>query len=391
MNHTDRQEVPLPELAANAPSGGHIASFFGGVMAASVADRKLAYEVGHALGQHGFTLYHGGYNGLMEYAARGAADAGARVVAVTLSGKEEWGDFNPYVKNSIYARSMGARLTHLVDHANVIVAMAGGVGSLHELTAALWYSGNVRRTPVLVLGQGAQLLVKFLKEKRWLYESPTRPLDFLHTPTSMSQVHELLSGLAGDWSTSRRTGTDDLVERVRRTACVDGSYQLANGEVLRRYFDPFRLASDPRLATELAEALAEKVRNVPDVVVGIALGGVALATDLSRLLERPLMLVRPQAKTYGTFAQVEGCAAHGRRALIVDDVVRSGKQMLAAVRLLHNAKLSVAETLCVVERSGQGRMLLSQQGIELQALWRDTDTAHPMSLGCQSNMESNEC
>ncbi|MGH8902511.1 MAG: hypothetical protein ACRDYA_12735 [Egibacteraceae bacterium] len=77
--------------ASKAP----VATFFGGCVPASAEEEELAYRAGRELGLLGFRLHHGGYNGLMEQAAKGAADVDAQVVAVTLRGKGEWGAFNP--------------------------------------------------------------------------------------------------------------------------------------------------------------------------------------------------------------------------------------------------------------------------------------------------------
>lgn len=154
------------------------ATFFGGVVPASDREEELSFGIGLALGRAGFVLQHGGYNGLMEQAARGAAAAGGEVVAVTLT-DVDWGEFNPYVTEAIRLPIMGDRLHRFLDNTDLVVAMGGGVGTLHELTAALWYAGNIRTVPVWLAGETALRLSAFLKAERWLFESSTRPLGFL--------------------------------------------------------------------------------------------------------------------------------------------------------------------------------------------------------------------
>ncbi|GLW68914.1 hypothetical protein Kpho02_12130 [Kitasatospora phosalacinea] len=166
--------------AASRAREGLTAVFFGGVVPASAEEEILAEEIGRSLAQAGYQLLHGGYNGLMEAAARGAASQGATVTAVTLIGKhDEWGAFNPHATMSVHLPDLGARLNHYLEHANVIVAMGGGVGTLHELTAALYYATTVRPVPVCVAGPAALRLLAFLQEEKWLFETPTRPLGFL--------------------------------------------------------------------------------------------------------------------------------------------------------------------------------------------------------------------
>ena len=161
------------------------ATFFGGVVRASPDDATLARGIGRALGVAGYRLRHGGYNGLMEDAAGGAAGAGAEIVAVTLAGVE-WGDFNDSVTHAVHLPTLGSRLDYFLGDTDLVVAMGGGVGTLHELTAAVWYAGNVRKVPVLVAGVTAVRLVDFLRQDGWLFESPTRPLDFLRTVVDLT-------------------------------------------------------------------------------------------------------------------------------------------------------------------------------------------------------------
>ncbi|MGH4021952.1 MAG: LOG family protein [Pseudonocardiaceae bacterium] len=169
---------------ASAASRG-TASFFGGVVPASGDEERLAYGIGMQLAGSGMTLLHGGYNGLMEQAARGAASAGGHVVAVTLTGVD-WGAFNPHVSEVLRLPTMGERIHRFLDHTDLVVAMGGGVGTLHELTAAVWYAGNIRPIPVWLAGRTAMRLSAFLKAERWLFESPTRPLGFLQEIPDMA-------------------------------------------------------------------------------------------------------------------------------------------------------------------------------------------------------------
>lgn len=169
-----------------------VVTFFGGVVPASDEERRLAFEIGRRIGEAGLTLLHGGYNGLMEQAARGAASAGSEVIAVTLTGVD-WGEFNPHVTTSVRLPTMGERIHRFLDRTDLVVAMGGGVGTLHELTAALWYAGNVRHVPVWLAGRTALRLSEFLRTDRWLFESPTRPLAFLREIPDMVTLERELS------------------------------------------------------------------------------------------------------------------------------------------------------------------------------------------------------
>lgn len=178
------------------------ATFFGGVVPASEQEEQLAYGIGSALGRAGLLLQHGGYNGLMEQAARGAAGAGGQVIAVTLT-DVDWGEFNPYVTDAIRVPTMGERLHRFLDDTDLVVAMGGGVGSLHELTATFWYAGNIRAVPVWLAGKTARRLLAFLTAERWLFKSLTRPLGFLREIPDLTTFEDELSALLRDRSRQR--------------------------------------------------------------------------------------------------------------------------------------------------------------------------------------------
>ncbi|MEU0843599.1 LOG family protein [Streptomyces sp. NPDC005962] len=203
MTSRDRR-LPVPAAGQDGARGRQMtAVFFGGVVPASPDEEQLAEEVGMALAGAGFTLVHGGYNGLMESAARGAAAKGGPVTAVTLADKHaEWGAFNPHITAEVHLPDLGARLNHYLDAADLVVAMGGGVGTLHELTAALYYAGNIRPVPVWITGPTALGLLAFLRRERWLFETPTRPLGFLSPIASAAafadRLHHLTSQTEAD-------------------------------------------------------------------------------------------------------------------------------------------------------------------------------------------------
>lgn len=156
------------------------AALFAGVIAPT-GEEPLAEAAGAVLALAGYALRHGGYNGLMEAAARGAARHRVPVTAVTLADRPDWGAFNEYVTDRVFAPTMGARLHAYLDGADLVVAMGGGVGTLHEVAAALYYATTIRPIPVRLLGPTAGHLGTFLRSEGWLTETPTRPLGFLRT------------------------------------------------------------------------------------------------------------------------------------------------------------------------------------------------------------------
>lgn len=171
------------------------AALFAGVTPRAADDKAMAEAVGEVLGLARYTVRHGGYNGLMEAAARGAARHGVPVIAVTLANRPDWGEFNPYVTEPpVLAPSMGNRLHEYLNDADVVIALGGGVGTLHEVTAAMYYATAIRPIPVMLVGPAACRLNAFLRAEGWLTQTSTRSLDFLR---ALPDADALASDLAG--------------------------------------------------------------------------------------------------------------------------------------------------------------------------------------------------
>ncbi|MFE7752137.1 LOG family protein [Streptomyces sp. NPDC057428] len=172
------------------------AVLFAGVVARP-GETELARTAGDALGGAGYRIRHGGYNGLMEATAQGAARHGVPITAVTLADRD-WGPFNPYVTDVVHAETMGERLHAYLDDADLVYVMGGGVGTLHEATAALYYATTIRSVPIRLLGPAACRLGGFLREQEWLVEGPTRPLAFLaDLPDAAALVKDLADQSSG--------------------------------------------------------------------------------------------------------------------------------------------------------------------------------------------------
>jgi len=109
-------------------------------------------EMGRLLGESGFDVMTGGYQGMMEAVSRGAREAGAHVVGITMARFED--QLNPYVIEEIHTASFYERFGWLVDRADGYIAMPGGIGTLAEVSFA-WQEillGIVPKRPLILVG-----------------------------------------------------------------------------------------------------------------------------------------------------------------------------------------------------------------------------------------------
>ncbi|TWF90924.1 orotate phosphoribosyltransferase [Kitasatospora viridis] len=173
------------------------------------------------------------------------------------------------------------------------------------------------------------------------------------------------------------TSLAGLVARLAETACVRAPFKLQDGGQLDNYFDEYRLAADPTLLRDVATAMVPLVPSDAQVLAGIELGGIPLVVALSAATGLPAVFLRRRPKGYGSQHQIEGAAIDGRRTVLVDDVTRSGSQLLHMARLLRIAGGPVADALCVLERPLGGRELLAEHRVRLHALFAEADLPDP--------------
>ena len=102
----------------------------------------LAEHVGRALAQAGFVIANGGYRGVMEASAQGAAQAGGTVIGVTCSAFKN-SAANEFVTREVVTGSLTERLDTLVQLGRAYVVLPGGTGTLLEL-ATVWELKNKR-------------------------------------------------------------------------------------------------------------------------------------------------------------------------------------------------------------------------------------------------------
>lgn len=174
----------------------------------------------------------------------------------------------------------------------------------------------------------------------------------------------------------------ELARLIRDHAYLEGDFVLRSGRRSSYYLDKYRFETQPEVLGPLGKriaALAADGEGPPDRLAGPELGAVALAAAAALASGIPFLVVRKQAKGYGTDRLVEGTYAPGERVCLVEDVVTTGGAAVDAVESLRAAGLECRRAVCVFDREEGGADALARCGVRLFPLFRAVDLANAES------------
>lgn len=114
-------------------------------------------------------------------------------------------------------------------------------------------------------------------------------------------------------------------------------FSWASGWKSPIYCDNRKTLSYPAVRTYIRQQFTQAINTGfgrPDMIAGVATGGIAHGALVAHDLGLPFVYVRSSAKDHGMKNQVEGDLTTGRSVVVVEDLVSTGKSSLAAVQAL---------------------------------------------------------
>jgi orotate phosphoribosyltransferase len=154
---------------------------------------------------------------------------------------------------------------------------------------------------------------------------------------------------------------EDVIGLLRESgAMLEGHFLLTSGRHSDRYFQCAKLLQYPDKAAAALAGVAELIQKdiaagklAVDAVAGPALGGVIVAYELGRLLGLPAFFTERDdtgAMTLRRGFQVQP----GRRILIAEDVVTTGKSSAECAAALEALGAKITALACLVDRRASG-------------------------------------
>lgn len=159
-----------------------------------------------------------------------------------------------------------------------------------------------------------------------------------------------------------------LAARVKEAAFLEGDFVLSSGQRSKFYVDKYLFSTEPVLLRDLAREMAGRLPDGAVRLAGVELGAVPLVTAVSLETGLPYVIVRKAPKTHGGSAgrRVEGILESGESVALIEDVVTTGGQVLAAARGLAGVGVRVTKIVAVLDRREQRTGSL--EGVPFEAL-----------------------
>lgn len=120
--------------------------------------------------------------------------------------------------------------------------------------------------------------------------------------------------------------------------------------------------------SEMCNTIFQNFENA-EIIAGVATGGIPWGAMAADQLKLPYIYVRPKAKSHGLGNQIEGFYEPGKKVVIVEDLVSTGKSSLQVADVLRNANLQVEGMVSIFNYGfDEAKTAFERSGIILKSL-----------------------
>jgi orotate phosphoribosyltransferase len=116
------------------------------------------------------------------------------------------------------------------------------------------------------------------------------------------------------------------------------------------YCDNRITLSYPSIRTFICQTYTDAVLEYfgkPDVIAGVATGGIALGALVAQELGLPFIYIRSSAKGHGMGNLIEGHFEKGQKVVVIEDLISTGGSSIKAVEALKDAEMDVKGLIAI--------------------------------------------
>ncbi len=153
-----------------------------------------------------------------------------------------------------------------------------------------------------------------------------------------------------EYEDSALTLASHLLQTKAVKLSPNAPFTWASGLKSPIYCDNRVTLSYPAVRTYIRQEFVRLLMNKyskPDVIAGVATGGIAQGALVAQELGLPFVYVRSEKKSHGMQNQVEGVIESGQSAVVIEDLVSTGKSSLNAVQALREVGADVKGMLAI--------------------------------------------
>lgn len=121
-------------------------------------------------------------------------------------------------------------------------------------------------------------------------------------------------------------------------------FQWSSGILSPVYCDNRLVMSDVNVRELVAQGLAGKIKEEfpeVEVIAGCATAGIPHAAWVADHLNLPMVYVRDKAKSHGKQNQIEGRIQPGQKAVVIEDLISTGKSSIQTAKSLQDEDVDV--------------------------------------------------
>ena len=128
---------------------------------------------------------------------------------------------------------------------------------------------------------------------------------------------------------------------------VNDPFTFASGIKSPIYCDNRFILGFPTERDTIVEGYVESIDDDVDVIVGVATAGIPWASFIADRMKKPLAYVRNKPKEHGRGKQIEGAEVKGKKVVVIEDLITTGKSSLIAVDVLQKEEVSHLEVKAI--------------------------------------------